>query len=511
MANVVRFQLRGDTAENWENVNPVLLMNELGYDRTARRFKMGDGVTAWTNLAYVEPNTTELMMNFMGTDGRTVSKYVYVGTSVNGEDPDTPIPTPTPDPTPDPAPVIDFSSAHWEVIEMPTTQIGAVDFVDYGAEVGKLLFANNRWSYIYDVNTGQCEDFYEYNPSDSNEEATDDDDDEEDDTSSETEEKYYQGYPIIKPVGHAGLAIDPTGKGVLRNGDFYRSGLNTEFKSPLKEVSNLSAIDWINNGDCSFTFIDTLWYPKKNCFIVACAMVYDASSDPDTYQPVHNPYTFLVSPQGEIISRYTTRGSNYGGIATHTGRIVYSATKNEFLGVAHPATNSISSIMARKSTDGLSWAKYTVSGLLYGGVHEQPAGLLRSDRLGVYILATQVYSQGANNGIYIYKSETGLSWEHVHTFLVGDYKMTRFRIRMSINEELNVICLFYTKSGTDRPRALLTQDLENWTEVDSGEDHTGKYIDNINGAHWSPSLQSFVCCVRNGNKMNSNPMKLVLT
>ena len=59
MANTIHFQLRGDTAENWERVNPVLFRNEPGFDMTNNRLKMGDGVTAWNDLVYVAPNVVD--------------------------------------------------------------------------------------------------------------------------------------------------------------------------------------------------------------------------------------------------------------------------------------------------------------------------------------------------------------------------------------------------------------------------------------------------------------------
>jgi len=48
-----KFQPRADTGANWTAANPVLLLNELGYDQTANAFKMGDGATAWNALAYL--------------------------------------------------------------------------------------------------------------------------------------------------------------------------------------------------------------------------------------------------------------------------------------------------------------------------------------------------------------------------------------------------------------------------------------------------------------------------
>ena len=47
-----RLKIRGDTASNWSSVNPTLLKNEIGYDETNKKFKIGDGTTAWNSLPY---------------------------------------------------------------------------------------------------------------------------------------------------------------------------------------------------------------------------------------------------------------------------------------------------------------------------------------------------------------------------------------------------------------------------------------------------------------------------
>ncbi|MBQ7594079.1 MAG: hypothetical protein IJU48_06985 [Synergistaceae bacterium] len=56
MATTVQFRIRGDTAENWERVNPTLNNRELAYDSTAKRLKVGDGLTKWNELPYVAPD-----------------------------------------------------------------------------------------------------------------------------------------------------------------------------------------------------------------------------------------------------------------------------------------------------------------------------------------------------------------------------------------------------------------------------------------------------------------------
>ncbi len=74
MANYVRYQLRGDTAENWEAKNPVLLDREPGYDKTARRFKVGDGATEWDGLDYVKPKIIANLLSTSDTDALSASQ-----------------------------------------------------------------------------------------------------------------------------------------------------------------------------------------------------------------------------------------------------------------------------------------------------------------------------------------------------------------------------------------------------------------------------------------------------
>ena len=54
MATFRRIQVRRDTAENWESVNPSLGQGEIGMDLTNKRMKVGDGFTSWTDLKYID-------------------------------------------------------------------------------------------------------------------------------------------------------------------------------------------------------------------------------------------------------------------------------------------------------------------------------------------------------------------------------------------------------------------------------------------------------------------------
>jgi hypothetical protein len=47
-----QIQLRRDTAANWTTANTVLAQGEAGLETDTNKVKLGDGVTAWTSLAY---------------------------------------------------------------------------------------------------------------------------------------------------------------------------------------------------------------------------------------------------------------------------------------------------------------------------------------------------------------------------------------------------------------------------------------------------------------------------
>lgn len=50
-----------NTAAQWLLLNPVLLKGELGFESDTRKFKIGDGVTAWEYLPYSESSTYSLL------------------------------------------------------------------------------------------------------------------------------------------------------------------------------------------------------------------------------------------------------------------------------------------------------------------------------------------------------------------------------------------------------------------------------------------------------------------
>ena len=54
-----RIQNRRDTAANWTSTNPTLGSGEIGVETNTGKFKIGDGSTAWTSLAYAPAGLAE--------------------------------------------------------------------------------------------------------------------------------------------------------------------------------------------------------------------------------------------------------------------------------------------------------------------------------------------------------------------------------------------------------------------------------------------------------------------
>ena len=52
MTTYTRFKQRNGTAAEWTAANPVLLEAEIGVETDTRRYKVGDGTTAWAGLSY---------------------------------------------------------------------------------------------------------------------------------------------------------------------------------------------------------------------------------------------------------------------------------------------------------------------------------------------------------------------------------------------------------------------------------------------------------------------------
>lgn len=60
MSRLANVQFRRGTAAQWTSANPVLAAGEPGFETDTGKFKVGDGSTAWTSLAYQASSATNL-------------------------------------------------------------------------------------------------------------------------------------------------------------------------------------------------------------------------------------------------------------------------------------------------------------------------------------------------------------------------------------------------------------------------------------------------------------------
>lgn len=66
-----RLQNKIDTTENWESNNPVLLNGEIGIEKLSdgnKKIKIGDGENSWSNLPYVEGDSSASSDEFVTLD-----------------------------------------------------------------------------------------------------------------------------------------------------------------------------------------------------------------------------------------------------------------------------------------------------------------------------------------------------------------------------------------------------------------------------------------------------------
>ena len=63
--------IRRGTGGQWNQANPTLVLGEIGYDTTVRKFKVGDGINVWLNLPYVDTGTPESL--WTRSDATTVT------------------------------------------------------------------------------------------------------------------------------------------------------------------------------------------------------------------------------------------------------------------------------------------------------------------------------------------------------------------------------------------------------------------------------------------------------
>lgn len=58
-----KLQVRRDTSDRWLSFNPILADGEIGYEKDTGFLKLGDGITAWDMLEYVEGDTRAALID----------------------------------------------------------------------------------------------------------------------------------------------------------------------------------------------------------------------------------------------------------------------------------------------------------------------------------------------------------------------------------------------------------------------------------------------------------------
>lgn len=74
-------QLKRGTAERWATVNPVLAVGEPGFVYNSNKLKIGDGVSTWSELPYIEGST----MNLTPVDGSLIIKDSTIDIGISAE------------------------------------------------------------------------------------------------------------------------------------------------------------------------------------------------------------------------------------------------------------------------------------------------------------------------------------------------------------------------------------------------------------------------------------------
>lgn len=76
-----RIQIRRDTAANWTSSNPILAQGEFGYETNTKKFKIGDGITAWSSLSYFTSGGVAALVDLTDVDDTNIAigKILQVG------------------------------------------------------------------------------------------------------------------------------------------------------------------------------------------------------------------------------------------------------------------------------------------------------------------------------------------------------------------------------------------------------------------------------------------------
>lgn len=74
-------QLKRGTADRWYTVNPILAIGEPGFVYDSNKLKIGDGVTPWNDLPYIEGTS----VNLTPVDGSLIIKDNTIDVGISAE------------------------------------------------------------------------------------------------------------------------------------------------------------------------------------------------------------------------------------------------------------------------------------------------------------------------------------------------------------------------------------------------------------------------------------------
>lgn len=71
----VRLKQKYDTSSNWGTANPILLAGEIGIESDTNKIKIGDGVTNWNDLSYINGSRDGDIILLAGTEDNPINFY----------------------------------------------------------------------------------------------------------------------------------------------------------------------------------------------------------------------------------------------------------------------------------------------------------------------------------------------------------------------------------------------------------------------------------------------------
>ena len=69
----IEIQLKRGVAANWTSLNPILAQGEIGYETNTNKFKIGDGVTDWSSLAYFTSGGVAALVDLTDVDNTNIA------------------------------------------------------------------------------------------------------------------------------------------------------------------------------------------------------------------------------------------------------------------------------------------------------------------------------------------------------------------------------------------------------------------------------------------------------